>query len=482
MSTLKDIIQRALGGEQVKAASVQSYEEATTPVYAATETEKLAASLEYLALNIHAIDTPAETKLAEFNEFLMKMAQDAAVDAMTQVPNDYGVDITGGMTQAAPVAMSNTILPTHIPLVAPPGDMSMTAIPTDDAALGEFHESMESPEEEMVEDDEEEEEAKVAGVIRIFEMLKIASALDNPPMIMAPRVDEPGLLLSTPDGLGTPAGGPVVIPEIQSNEAVINSSARAITQAHNDEMLQYISENGGDPTLDALLDEAKTAGYETLARGYMGKAHDMARGINISPTDIRAKGKALAEYVRSAPSPEHLATGRKMIEALESEGTKARVVDFLRNGNLIASPGMRAAAGAAVGSGVGAVTAGEDNRLRGALAGGALGGLAGYGSYHTRNAIYKNRDLAGLGAQRYMANLAEVARPLGEHGRAVAEVAPDVSRAIMEAARRDLDILPASRRAASAALTGAGLVGAGAIGGSIASKKTAALLRILGEI
>ena len=257
MSTLKDIIQRALGGEQVKVASAQSYEEATTPVYAATETEKLATSLEYLAINLHAIETPAEVKLAEFHEFLTKMAEDAAVDAMTQVPNDYGMDITRGQMQAAPVAMSNTVLPARIPLVAPPGDMSMTAIPTDDAALGEFHESMESPEMEMVE--EMTEEAKVAGVIRVFEMLKVASALDNPPMIMAPRVDEPGLLLSTPDGLGTPAGGPLMIPEIQSNESVIGSSARAITQAHNDEMLQYISENGADPTLDVLLDEAKTA-------------------------------------------------------------------------------------------------------------------------------------------------------------------------------------------------------------------------------
>jgi hypothetical protein len=273
MSTLKDIIQRALGGEQVKVASAQSYEEATTPVYAATETEKLAASLEYLAINLHAIETPAETKIAEFNEFLTKMAQDALVDAATQVPNDYHHDITGGETQAAPVAMSNTVLPMHIPLVSPPGDMSMTAIPTDDAALGEFHESMESPEMEMAENDEEAEaeEAKVAGVLRIYEMLKVASALDNPPTILAPRVDEPGLLLSTPDGLGTPAGGPVMIPEIQSNEAVIGSSARAITQAHNNEMLQYISENGADPTLDVVLDEAKTAYLlEAGARGRMG--------------------------------------------------------------------------------------------------------------------------------------------------------------------------------------------------------------------
>jgi len=262
MSTLKDIIQRALGGEQVKAASVASYEEATTPVYAASETEKLAASLDYLALNLHAIDTPAEIKIAEFHEFLTKMAEDAAVDAMTQVPNDYGVDITGGQTQAAPIAMSNTVLPLRIPVVAPPGDMSITAIPTDDAAPGQFHESMESPEMEMAEDDEEDEgaeEAKVAGILRVYEMLKVASALDNPPMILAPRVEEPGLLLATPDGLGTPAGGPVMIPEIQSNESVIGSSARAITQAHNDEMLQYISENGADPTLDVLLDEAKTA-------------------------------------------------------------------------------------------------------------------------------------------------------------------------------------------------------------------------------
>jgi hypothetical protein len=401
MSTLKDIIQRALGGEEIKVASPV---ETATDYFYPTETEKLAESLEYLALNLHAIDTPAEVKLSEFNEFLTKMAQDAAVEAMTQVPNDYHVDITGGESQAAPIAISNTVLPMNIPLVAPPGDMSVTALPTDDAALGQFHESLESPEMEMAE--EEEEEAKVAGILRIYEMLKVASALDNPPTILAPRVDEPGLLFATPDGLGTPAGGPLMIPEIQSNESVIGSSARAITQAHNDEMLQYISENGEDPTVDALLDGAKVA---ALSEAY------------------------LLELANKVP--------------------KAKVLEYLHADKLISSPAARAAIGAGVGGAVGAVAGGEGNRLRGAAAGAALGGAAGYGSYHSRNAIYRPSDLMSIGEARE----AQKALGLG------------AAKASLEDSIRSGYLSP-QRVLASGALTGAGVLGAGYAGGQLAKK------------
>jgi hypothetical protein len=368
MSTLKDIIQRALGGEEIKVASPV---ETATDYFYPTETEKLAESLEYLALNLHAIDTPAEVKLSEFNEFLTKMAQDAAVEAMTQVPNDYHVDITGGESQAAPIAISNTVLPMNIPLVAPPGDMSVTALPTDDAALGQFHESLESPEMEMAE--EEEEEAKVAGILRIYEMLKVASALDNPPTILAPRVDEPGLLFATPDGLGTPAGGPLMIPEIQSNESVIGSSARAIIQAHNDEMLQYISENGEDPTVDALLDGAKVAAPSA------------------------AQLAAIADFNKTVP--------------------KDVVIKAMRDQGLLLHPLARAAVGAGVGGAVGAASAGENNRLRGAALGAGLGGAAGLASHYTRNAIYRPSDLTAVGmARQTPKNSAELIRSAMEEG------------------------------------------------------------------
>ena len=100
------------------------------------------------------------------------------------------------------------------------------------------------------------QQAKEAGIGRVYEMLKVASDLDNPANIIAPREEEPGLLLAGPDGVGTPAGGPLMIPEIQSNEAVTAADGLDLTEQFNNELLQYISENGYDPTTELLLDEA----------------------------------------------------------------------------------------------------------------------------------------------------------------------------------------------------------------------------------
>lgn len=479
MSTLKDIIQRALGGEELKVASVETAPVAV--VVTASETEKLAESLEYLALNLHAIEAPEAIKAAHFHNFLMKVAEDAVVqqsamqDALdpTVIPNDYGVDITGGEAAPIPVAMSNTVLPEFIPLVAPPGDMSPTAIPTDDAApgfipeadpgkvanyifqkmaqeeaaaqnlpgygrgilrgagkgaltgaglgalaggsyaLGSLGQSALIPgvhnpmldlaalggagaltgalagtgvgalkggirtalqrraiakqeaakqaayefaklaEEEAAAQNlpgygrnalrgaaigalaggipsaalgaigghglsgsfpegnftptrgallggaatglpgaaigaglgalgslgvtaiqrkravnriAQQEAAKEAGVGRVYEMLKVASDLDNPANIIAPREEEPGLLLSSPDGLGTPAGGPFLIPEIQSNESVMGTEGLDLTEQFNNELLQYIGENGYDPTTELLLDEAAAQKTASLVK------------------------------------------------------------------------------------------------------------------------------------------------------------------------------------------------------------------------
>ena len=465
MSTLKDIIQRALGGEELKVASVETAPVAV--VVTASETEKLAESLEYLALNLHAIEAPEAIKAAHFHNFLMKVAEDAVVqqsamqDALdpTVIPNDYGVDITGGEAAPIPVAMSNTVLPEFIPLVAPPGDMSPTAIPTDDAAPGFIPEAdpgkvanyifQKMAQEEMAAREmpsyasgalkgmalgglaglaggagygvleqgispnglvagalggglgatagsalggltglgitalrrraiakqqaakqaayefaklaEEEaaaqnlpgygrnalrgaalgalaggipfaalgavgghglsgsfpegnftptqgallggaatglpgaaigaglgalgslgvtaiqrkravsriaqqEAAKEAGIGRVYEMLKVASDLDNPANIIAPREEEPGLLLSSPDGLGTPAGGPFLIPEIQSNESVMGAEGLDLTEQFNNELLQYIGENGYDPTTELLLDEAAAQKTASLVK------------------------------------------------------------------------------------------------------------------------------------------------------------------------------------------------------------------------
>lgn len=261
MSTLKEIIQRALGGEESKVAS---YEAADDYVYdyADDYTEKLASSLEYLALNLHAIELPVEQKVAEFQEFLTKMAEDAAVaqgameDAIdpTVIPNDYGVDITGGEIAPRPVAQSRVVLPMNTPIGAV-HDMSPTSIPVDEDAPGIIP---------------LEEQSKVAGVLRVFELLKVASAVDNPPNIVGERVEDPGLLLHSPDGLGTPAGGPFAIPEIQSNESVIQASGRDLVRRNNAGILNYITESGEDPTEDLLLDNAKHAFVVSGLSGHIG--------------------------------------------------------------------------------------------------------------------------------------------------------------------------------------------------------------------
>jgi hypothetical protein len=264
MSTLKEIIQRALGGEESKVASYEASDDYVYD-YADDYTEKLASSLEYLALNLHAIELPVEQKVAEFQEFLTKMAEDPAVaqgameDAIddTVIPNDYGVDITGGEVAPRPVAQSRVVLPMNTPIGAV-HDMSATSILVDDEAPG------------IIPVDEQ---AKVAGVLRVFELLKMASAVDNPPNIVGERVEDPGLLLHSPDGLGTPAGGPFAIPEIQSNESVIQASGRELVRRNNAGILNYISESGEDPTEDLLLDNAKHAFLLEAGLGHMGGNH-----------------------------------------------------------------------------------------------------------------------------------------------------------------------------------------------------------------
>jgi hypothetical protein len=250
MSTLKEIIQRALGGEESKVASYEATEDYTYD-YEENYTEKLASSLEYLAQNLHAIEAPVEQKVAEFQEFLIKMAEDPMVaqgameDSIdpTVIPNDYGVDITGGELPPRPVAQSRVVLPGNIP-VRPVFDMSPTSIPVDEEQPGVIP---------------LDEQNKVAGVLRVFDLLKTASALDNPPNIVGTREDEPGLIISSPDGGGTPAGGGFMIPEIQSNAAAIQAQGRALVRQNNAGILNYITESGEDPTEDLLLDNAKTA-------------------------------------------------------------------------------------------------------------------------------------------------------------------------------------------------------------------------------
>lgn len=307
MSTLKEIIQRALGGEESKVAS---YEAADDYVYdyADDYTEKLASSLEYLALNLHAIELPVEQKVAEFQEFLTKMAEDAAVaqgameDAIdpTVMPNDYGVDITGGEIAPRPVAQSRVVLPMNTPIGAV-HDMSPTSIPVDEDAPG------------IIPLDEQ---SKVAGVLRVFELLKVASAVDNPPNIVGERVEDPGLLLYSPDGLGTPAGGPFAIPEIQSNESAIQASGRDLVRRNNAGILNYISESGEDPTEDLLLDNAKTASLVRILEILpdVEKHAGFLSALKAAPTGARAARAGLVNTAVSASGKAEIASARGMLQ------------------------------------------------------------------------------------------------------------------------------------------------------------------------
>lgn len=271
--TLKDLVARALDDadnslDNTKVASVNRSNtiEARTPINSNVgEVEKLASSLDFIALNLTAIETPPEVKLAEFQYFLQKMAEDGLIGAPSEdvsanglsggstIPNDMNKDITLGQEQAYPVAMSNTVLPKVTLPVAVPGTSSPTAMPTDDAGLLQFHgNTAQSPL----------DEGKIASIARVYSLLKLASDVDNPAHIDA--VPNSSILPSSPDGLGQPVGGWTPPSEWASNEAAIAASPRALADANKAQMLQFISEGGQDPTIDAMLEHAKEASFNRI--------------------------------------------------------------------------------------------------------------------------------------------------------------------------------------------------------------------------
>jgi len=269
--TLKDLVARALEGAddtlntKVASASRSNTIEVRTPINSSVgEVEKLASSLDFIALNLNAIETPPEVKLAEFQYFLQKMAEDGLIGAPSEdvsanglsggstIPNDMGKDTTLGQEQAYPIAMSNTVLPKVTLPVAVPGTSSPTAMPTDDTGLLQFQGGAQAPL----------DEGKIASIARVYSLLKIASDVDNPSSVAT----APGssILPSSPDGLGQPVGGWTPPPEWASNDAAIAASPRAIADANKAQMLQFISESGQDPTMDAMLEHAKEASFNRI--------------------------------------------------------------------------------------------------------------------------------------------------------------------------------------------------------------------------
>ena len=268
--TLKDLVARALedadDNEKVASSNRGYTIEAHTPINSSVgEIEKLASSLDFIALNLNAIETPPEVKLAEFQYFLQKMAEDGVIGAPSEdvsanglgggstIPNDMSKDITLGQEQAYPIAVSNTVLPKVTLPVAAPGTISPTAMPTDDAGLLQFQaNTAQSPL----------DEGKIASIGRVYSLLKMASDVDNPAHIDA--IPGSSILPSSPDGLGQPVGGWTPPPEWASNEAAIAASPRAIAEANKAQMLQFLSEGGQDPTVDAVLEHAKEASFNRI--------------------------------------------------------------------------------------------------------------------------------------------------------------------------------------------------------------------------
>jgi hypothetical protein len=108
---------------------------------------------------------------------------------------------------------------------------------------------------------------KTSGYDRLYNMLKMASDLDNPAELGMPTEDPP---MVSPDPIGAPVGGPAMVPIAQSAEAMIGTSPRAVADANKAEMLQYISEDGQDGTLD-MLEAAKVAHNKTRVLSFLDK-------------------------------------------------------------------------------------------------------------------------------------------------------------------------------------------------------------------
>lgn len=108
---------------------------------------------------------------------------------------------------------------------------------------------------------------KTSGYDRLYNMLKMASDLDNP-ADFAPQTEDPPMV--SPDPIGAPVGGPAMVPIAQSAEAMIGTSPRAVADANKAEMLQYISEDGQDGTLD-MLEAAKVAHNKARVLSFLDK-------------------------------------------------------------------------------------------------------------------------------------------------------------------------------------------------------------------
>lgn len=187
---------------------------------------------------------------------------------------------------------------------------------------------------------------KTAGYDRLLNMLKMAADSDNPAQIGGQTEDPP---LVSPDPIGTPVGGPAMVPIAQSSEAMINTSPLAVANANKDQMLQFISENGQDGTL-GMLDATKMAaakdrvlnvvGDLTGASNFRNAKHQMENARVFSPGAAKtvARNNAIEQVGIGVAKPLILAGAGKAAydaskgskkEASIEDANKARVLSFL---------------------------------------------------------------------------------------------------------------------------------------------------------
>ncbi len=132
-----------------------------------------------------------------------------------------------------------------------------------------------------------EEIRKTASVNRVYALLKMASDLDNPAEISMSTEDPP---LTSPDPIGTPIGGKAVILPVQSNESVIATSPLTVTNSNKQQMLQFISEDGLDTTLEENFDTTKAASLRRVLDHLKGHSGAIGRNdlANIKEASVQA--------------------------------------------------------------------------------------------------------------------------------------------------------------------------------------------------
>jgi hypothetical protein len=205
-----------------------------------------------------------------------------------------------------------------------------------------------------------------------------------------------------------------------------------------------------------------------------------------TPREADKMAAAINALMYKAASAPNVATVADVVKSIGHTVSKAPATGGL------ASMGTRAAVGGLVGGTAGAASAGEGNRTKGFLLGGALGAAGGAASTLSRNAIYGKEGLHALqvsreaGKLRYDApalksyvkatidNTPLAASPVTKGTAAIPQKGSYAAEAADKVREHSMDLLtdkvPLSKTLGSAAVTGAATLGAGALAGNMVSK------------